>query len=79
MSILFVQPFIPVYRLPFFLSLASKFGSGFKVLHSEGDLGELTPAYHYSWSDCIGRSIKIGSVFFWQKNLISFKVKKMTL
>ena len=76
MSILFVQPSIPVYRLPFFLSLASEFGSVFKVLHSEGDLGELTPAFQYPWLLCIGKSIKIGSWFFWQDNLISYKVKK---
>ncbi len=76
MSILFVQPTIPVYRLPLFLCLASEFGPAFKVLHSEGDLGVLTPSYQYTWSDCIGKSMKIGLGLLWQNNLIGYKIKK---
>jgi glycosyltransferase involved in cell wall biosynthesis len=76
MKVLFVQPSIPMYRLPFFLYLASEFGQIFTVLHSEGDMGTLTPPFQYSWSKCIGRIIKIGFGYLWQKNLIGYKVQK---
>ena len=76
MRILFVQPSIPIYRLPFFLYLASEFGQYFSVLHSEGDMGPLTPSYQYPWSNCIGRTIKIGFGYLWQNNLIGYKVRK---
>ena len=76
MKILFIQPSIPLYRLSFFKSLASEFGKSFIVIHSEGDLGELTPSLKYHWSKCIGRVKKIGFGLLWQKNLINFKVKK---
>ena len=76
MRVLFVQPSIPTYRLPFFINLASEFGQSFNVLHSEGDMGSLTPSYHYSWSKCIGRVITLGFGFFWQNNLIGYKVQK---
>ncbi len=46
------------------------------VIHSEGDLGELTPSLKYPWSKCIGKVIKIGFGLVWQKNLIYFTVKK---
>ena len=75
-KILFVQPSIPLYRISFFKSLASRFGKLFTVIHSEGDLGELTPSLKYKWSECIGKEIKIGFSFVWQKNLINFTVKK---
>ena len=76
MKILFVQPTIPVYRLPFFLQMAAEFGSSLNVFYSEGDMGLLTPTFKYSWSKCIGRSIKIGFGLLWQNNLIQQKVKK---
>jgi glycosyltransferase involved in cell wall biosynthesis len=76
MKILFVQPSIPLYRISFFKSLESRFGKLFTVIHSEGDLGELTPSLKYPWSECIGKEIKIGFGFVWQKNLINFTVKK---
>ena len=76
MKILFVQPSIPLYRLPFFKSLASRFDKFFMVIHSEGDLGELTPPLKYPWAKCIGKAIKVGFGFVWQKNLINFTVKK---
>jgi len=75
-KILFVQPSIPLYRISFFKSLASEFGNFFMVIHSEGDLGELTPSLKYSWSKCLGKVIKIGFGLVWQKNLINFTVKK---
>lgn len=75
-KILFVQPSIPLYRISFFKSLASAFGNFFMVIHSEGDLGELTPSLKYSWSKCLGKVIKIGFGLVWQKNLINFTVKK---
>ena len=75
-KILFVQPSIPLYRISFFKSLASGFGKFFTVIHSEGDLGELTPSLQYPWSKCIGKVIKIGFGFVWQKNLINFTVKE---
>ncbi|MBH19577.1 MAG: hypothetical protein CL851_04035 [Crocinitomicaceae bacterium] len=76
MRVLFVQPSIPLYRVPFFNSLSSEFGTVFKVLYSEGDLGKLTPSHQYTWSKCIGRSIKIGFGLLWQKNLVNYKIKK---
>ena len=76
MRLLFVQPSIPIYRVPFFLHLAFEFEPFFTVLHSEGDLGELTPSFQYSWSKCIGRVIKIGLGFLWQNNLLAYKVQK---
>ena len=76
MRVLFVQPSIPVYRLPFFLNLAFEFEPFFRVIHSEGDLGELTPSYQYTWSKCIGREIKIGFGLLWQNNLVRYKVQK---
>ncbi len=76
MKILFVQPSIPLYRLPFYKSLASEFGKFFIVLHSEGDLGELTPSLKYSWSKCIGKVIKIGFGLLWQRNLTNYKIEK---
>ena len=76
MRILFVQPSIPLYRVPFFHSLSSEFGAVFKVLYSEGDLGKLTPSHEYTWSERIGKSIKIGFGFLWQKNLVNYKIKK---
>ena len=75
-KILFVQPSIPLYRISFFKSLASGFGKFFTVIHSEGDLGELTPSLKYPWSNCIGKVIKIGFGFLWQNNLINYKIKK---
>ena len=54
-KILFVQPSIPLYRISFFKSLASGFGKFLTVIHSEGDLEELTPSLKYPWSKCIGR------------------------
>lgn len=76
MKVLFVQPSIPLYRVSLFDSLSSEFGTVFKVLYSEGDLGKLTPFHQYTWSECIGRSIKIGFGLLWQKNLISYKINK---
>ncbi len=76
MRVLFVQPSIPLYRVPLFNSLSSEFGSLFKVLHGEGDLGNLTPSYQYTWSEYIGGSIKIGFGLLWQKNLINYKINK---
>ena len=76
MRVLFIQPSIPLYRVPFFNNLLSEFGPRFKVLHSEGDLGKLTPFHQYTWSECIGRSIKIGFGLLWQKHLINYKIKK---
>ena len=76
MRILFVQPSIPLYRVPFFHSLSAEFGAVFKVLYSEGDLGKLTPSHEYTWSERIGKSIKIGFGFLWQKNLVNYKIKK---
>lgn len=76
MRILFIQPSIPLYRVPFFHDLSSEFGSSLKVLYSEGDLGKLTPSHQYTWSECIGRSIKIGFGLLWQKHLINYKIKK---
>ncbi len=76
MRILFVQPSIPIYRLPFFINLASNFGSSFSVLYSKGDMGALTPPHQYSWSKCIGKAVNIGFGFFWQNNLVRSKVQK---
>ena len=76
MNILFVQPSIPLYRLSFFKALASEFGKSFKVIHSEGDLGELTPSLKYQWSECVGKIKKIGFGLVWQPDIINFKVKK---
>ena len=76
MKILFVQPSIPLFRVSFFKSLAHELGKSFIVIHSEGDLGELTPSLQYPWSKCIGKVIKIGFGFVWQKNLINFTVKR---
>ena len=76
MRVLFVQPSIPLYRVSLFHRLSSEFGTVFKVLYSEGDLGKLTPSYQYTWSECIGRSIKIGFGLLWQKNLINYKINK---
>jgi len=76
MRVLFVQPSIPIYRLPFFLNLAFEFEPFFSVVHSEGDLGELTPPYQYTWSKCIGRETKIGFGLLWQNNLVRYKVQK---
>ena len=76
MKILFVQPSIPLYRLSFFKSLASQFGKFFRVIYSEGNSGELTPSLKYPWCKCIGKEIKIGFGFVWQKNLINFPVKR---
>jgi glycosyltransferase involved in cell wall biosynthesis len=76
MRILFVQPSIPIYRVPFFLHLASEFEPFFSVLHSEGDLGNLTPSLQYTWSKCIGKVIKIGFGCLWQNNLLRYKIQK---
>ena len=76
MKILFVQASIPLYRLSFFKSLASEFGKFFMVIYSEGELGKLTPSLKYPWCVCIGKVIKIGLGFMWQKNLINFTVKR---
>ena len=76
MRVLFVQPSIPVYRLPFFLNLALQFGSSFRVLYSEGNMGILTPSHDYHWSKCIGKTLNIGFGFVWQINLLRYKIKK---
>ena len=76
MKIIFVQPSIPLYRVHFFKSLAYEFAENFIVIHSKGDLGELTPSFKYQWSKCIGRVIKIGFGLNWQKNLINYPIKR---
>ena len=69
------NPSIPLYRVPFLIVYHRNLGY-FQSLHSEGDLGNLTPFHQYTWSECLGKSIKIGFGLLWQKNLVKYKIKK---